>query len=475
MYKSGRTRRIVEQHFQDITNFVKPLKKQILMAVDHLLIQHAHNLRKYEILKKKKIDKEILSLTEQYIRDKNEINILMNNNNNNNNDNSRMINTSIIKIRKLQDTMRQKFKDRQILIIHDSICSYYNDNIALLINHIKGSCDSNNMEECMKNVGNLYNRIKEFKNIYVTQKNRNINTNGLKDKKYENYCDECGQNIIETEENFLVCTNCGKQVAYVGCKDTFKDVNEFNKWLSRSSEGNINIQSSSSSSTYNDAKAKQYIKQKVSKRNEHKQEDKNVVKKNQKISNYDMKLTKKRRSATYKRLNHFRETIRQARGHTISRINKESCEEIQKLMRIHNIKNEELTPNICRKLQSFLKQQNKSYEVCVSICKLLNPNFKVVELTETQILLLQLKFIQLESVFDEACKNVCPQRKNFPSYPQIYYRLSQDICLPEEVILESINFLKSSKLLHNADILHFEMCRLLGWNMSYNRETISYF
>lgn len=476
MNKQGCTRRIVEQQFQDISTFVKPLRKQIMLSVDNLLIQHARNIGIYENYRKNMLDKDISSLTEEYIKDKEYIENLKKNVYNNKN----ILNNCIIEIRKLQDKIREKLYKRKTFFVLDTICSSYNNKIASLISHVNISCDINNIKECMKYVGDLYNTIYEFRIEHVNplfkDDNNDANENNeiiMEDKTY--YCNQCEKDIyVETDDNYIVCTTCGRQIRYIGCKDTFKNIQEFNKWLSRSDIFDMNI----SHNNNNYQKTRQYIRNRVKKRNETNDNSQIMINKKEmknKSNSSENKVLRKRRSATYKRLNHFRETIKQARGDTMSRINKESCLEIQKLMKIHNIKNEELTPNICRKLQSYLKQQDKSYEVCVSICRILNPNFKVVELTDSQILLLQLKFIQLESVFDEACRNVCPERKNFPSYPQIYYRLSQDIGLHEDVILQSIKFLKSSKLLHNADILHFEMCRLLGWNLSMNRETISYF
>lgn len=416
------------------------------------------------------------------------------------------IHTQIKTIRDLQDKIKINLHKEQINALYDKHCSYYTSKISLIIENIQNICKHKiiNITQCMFYVNNLVILVQEFHNDYVSD-NKNIssssssiihNNNTNQNNVDNSICFNCSKKncFKETNDGHIICIECGIRTSFMGTPDTFKDQYDFCKYLSRSDSNDINYNSNNNNDTtttkqYKNKKRRNskisesvYIKNKTHNRFLNKgysNFDLLQMKKDLKLNNIYVKNLednlKQRRSATYKRLNHFREIIKQVTALTTSRISTTLKEEFKKLLILHNINNNDLTPAICRKLQSFLKHDIKNYQTSVSLCKTFNPNFKPLTLSNDQKLLLEMKFIQLEQVFDKACEKVCPNRKNFPSYPQILFRLLQDIGIPDNIIINSSNFLKSNKLLYNADILHLEMCKLLHWSDSLQRTTISFF
>lgn len=494
-------RRKVDYISTKISDYIEPSEKQILHYVDTILVRHAKNVLQYEqdnhkqqlnkLLKKKK---KIIELKEEieYIRSEKD-HVL-----------SSELNTKITNIRKLQDSLRQDIDSEQLFFLTDTYCNDYTSIIANLIDEIRQICSRKHIKIniCIEKINNLIKAVHDFSSK-ISPEIHNLKKCLDKETDTSYKCKKCHNETMfkETLDNNIICKKCGMHVQYLGTKDMFYNINDFYHFLgkldvpNREYHNNNNnkhlVDKPDSSNTYISSE-KVYIKNrylnKLRKKgisNEELREVKKQLKKkkiifnnknnNNLVKNNASNNNNHRRSATYKRLNHFREIVKQASGLTSSRISQEMKEEFQLLMKLHNIKPENLTPQICRKLQSFMKHNIKNYQTNVSLCRLFNPTYKTLVLNREQNLLLEMRFIQLEQVFDAACKKVCPNRKNFPSYPQILYRLLQDLNIADDIILSSTNFLKSNKLLHNADILHLEMCQMLNWTKSINRGTIPFY
>lgn len=171
----------------------------------------------------------------------------------------------------------------------------------------------------------------------------------------------------------------------------------------------------------------------------------------------------KRRGKSYKRLNHFKECVRQMQGLTVSKVNPKSVHALRELLKFSSDKEiHSLTPSTCRRMLECVRD-HRSYENSVSLCVILNPKFKPLVLTPEQTSRLYMRFLCLEDVFDDAKAKMLDRRKNFPSYHYIFGRLCELENITHPSLETSIRTLKSRKLTAAHDRIWTHMCNVLGW------------
>lgn len=171
----------------------------------------------------------------------------------------------------------------------------------------------------------------------------------------------------------------------------------------------------------------------------------------------------RRRGTSYKRLNHFKDCMKQVQGYTMAKVKAETLERVKRAMEFREMHISCLNPKMCRFILESIKD-HRNYENSVSICRIVNPTFKPLCLTGEQEARLCLRFLMLESVFDRAKLVAASGRKNFLSYHFMFRRL---YCMEKGADLdkmrESVRVLKSSRLLAIHESIWREMCRLLNW------------
>lgn len=472
----GKRRNVIENTVE-IENLMPKMNSiQISHACDDLIIQHTRNVTLYEKEIRRKNLEEVRKLTNEFKEKEKELCEMKKEMKKHHNDEIKnfmqsqssearslrhRMNQCVISIRKTQDKMKEKMKELDMFHIHDDLCNEYTSKIAKLMSKCTSSMKKGVKRDAFVHLEMMRKEVEEFHRI-----------SNVKSREFTPSCQHMRCNVSphheigEMSDGTIYCLVCAIKVGEKGLKTNFKNQKDLKRYMKRDEndfEEEMTCRNELDSKQNENTKKTIWRKVMRNRKRKRENESDSVQKKDSKCKKVVAKKTKKRRSATYKRLNHFREMIRQATGNQ-EKIPEEVKSSLMFLMKMQKIKPEQITPSICRDMQGCLKMnQNKGYDSCVSICMELNPNFKPMKLSEEQILTLQMRFVQLESVFDEACANVCPRRKNFPSYSQVFFRLCQDINIPDSETISSVNFLKNSKLMHNADVLHAEMCRLLGW------------
>lgn len=171
----------------------------------------------------------------------------------------------------------------------------------------------------------------------------------------------------------------------------------------------------------------------------------------------------RRRGNSYKRLNHFKDCIKQVQGCTVEKVKSITLDRVKRAMQFREIHESRLNPSMCRSILENIKDHH-NYENNVSICCILNPTFRPMRFTGEQQAQLCLRFLMLESVFDQAKVVASSNRKNFLSYHFMLRRLcSMDKDIDRDKMIESVRNLKSTRLLAIHEKIWREMCRLLGW------------
>ena len=216
-----------------------------------------------------------------------------------------------------------------------------------------------------------------------------------------NVCKECGGCVIESSNSHTVCAECGI-VEQTG--------------FSRNALCNMN---------YNDIQ--------------------------------DLTMT---RSFTYRRLNHFRELLRQIQGRSNTRISEEVTKGLKQEFLKFRIKLADVTPRLVRK---FLKKlgYTKYYEQSEGLAASLNRNYKPVFILPEHEETLCLLFVQLEQPFDQNKRFISRSRKNFFSYTYIFYKLNQLMGWDHYNI--TCKLLKSVKLIQQQDAFWGLVTSDLGW------------
>lgn len=212
-------------------------------------------------------------------------------------------------------------------------------------------------------------------------------------------CTACGGEVVEAENSYYVCGDCGV-VAHVGFSRT--DV-----------RANLNFE--------------------------------------------DTPMQK--RQYTYNRLNHFREYLRQVQGDSRTVIPDTVYQQLISGFHKYRIKTTDID---ARQVRIMLRRINKSnyYEHRESIATHLNPNYKPIRIDPLHQEKLCLMFVQLEEPFEEVKKKL-GRRKNFLSYPFVYFKLNE--LNGWDQYNASCDLLKSVPLINRQDRWWGLMMEELGW------------
>lgn len=205
---------------------------------------------------------------------------------------------------------------------------------------------------------------------------------------------------------------------------------------------------------------------------------------------------------TYKRINHFREYLRQQQGKSRVVIPPTVLEILRLELKKHHIPTEHCTPKVVRYLlknlnQSFTRNQVRDtrrryrgggggrggraggrgsgnsggsggqfswsvlYEHTPTITVLLNPDYKLVDIPSHHELELCRQFQKTEIPFEKYKLAVKKGRKNFLSYPYVTYKLCE--LFGWEQYLPAFSLLKSDDLLIQQDAYWKLICKDLHW------------
>jgi hypothetical protein len=174
----------------------------------------------------------------------------------------------------------------------------------------------------------------------------------------------------------------------------------------------------------------------------------------------DIRASSVSRKYTYRRINHFRDFVRQVQGKS----NVPPAPELTKLLRHEffkcHTKVDDIHPKLVRKK---LKKLNKSehYEIVVVLTMVLNPKFTPISIPPEREEKLCFMFLQAEPVYEKIKSRVRKSRRNFMSYPVAAFKLCQLNGWSE--YLHAFTLLKSDKLLVEQDKYWKLICSELNW------------
>lgn len=175
----------------------------------------------------------------------------------------------------------------------------------------------------------------------------------------------------------------------------------------------------------------------------------------------DMKNTPTRQY-TYRRLNHFREYMRQIQGLSRATIPARIYDDLREEFRKSRIDIKRVTPDRVRAKLSKIKQ-SKYYEHCESIAAKLSGVYKPITIDPVHEEKLCLMFVQLEEPFERIKHLVKKDRKNFLSYPFAFYKLNELSNWDE--YNRSCSLLKSITLINKQDAFWKLVMDELGWEV----------
>ena len=171
-------------------------------------------------------------------------------------------------------------------------------------------------------------------------------------------------------------------------------------------------------------------------------------------------ISSRSRVYTYRRINHFREGLRQIQGKCTSRIDEAVYDALREEFKKKARKLETLRPEHVRESLRKLQLSNL-YESAVAITTHLNNAYVPLEISPEKEEILCYMFVLTEIPFHKIRSVIQPDRKNFLSYPFILYKLSELMGYNE--ILPHITLLKSTNLLINQDRWWRGVCQQLKW------------
>jgi hypothetical protein len=168
------------------------------------------------------------------------------------------------------------------------------------------------------------------------------------------------------------------------------------------------------------------------------------------------------RQYTYRRLNHFREFLRQIQGKSRATIPPELYDDLLEEFRICRIPIPKINP---ARVKVKLKKIGKSrfYEHKEAIASKLNPAYSPIQIDPTHEEKLCLMFVQLESPFESIKHLVKKDRKNMMSYPFAYFKLNELNGWDE--YNENCSLLKSVQLINTQDRYWELVMQKLGWQV----------
>lgn len=166
------------------------------------------------------------------------------------------------------------------------------------------------------------------------------------------------------------------------------------------------------------------------------------------------------RQFTYRRINHFREYLRQIQGKSRANIPQSIYDDLAKEFSKAKIALTDVQPRLVRlKLKKL--GQSKYYEHIEAITHRLNGTYKPINIDPGREEKLCFQFTQLEAPFEKIKKQVKKTRKNFLSYPYAFYKLCELNSWDE--YLHAAYLLKSVSLLVEQDKWWSLVCQELNW------------
>ena len=184
-----------------------------------------------------------------------------------------------------------------------------------------------------------------------------------------------------------------------------------------------------------------------------------------------------KRQYTYKRLNHFREYLRQIQGDSRTVIPEQLYDDLRLQFFKYHVKTEDITGESVRLMLRRLKVKakcteplslidpTKYYEHREAIAARMNPTYKLLVIAPLHQERLCLMFVQLEDPFEtiKATMNQDERRKNFLSYPFTYFKLNE--LNGWDSYNERCDLLKSVELMNYQDKWWTMIMNILGWQV----------
>jgi len=166
------------------------------------------------------------------------------------------------------------------------------------------------------------------------------------------------------------------------------------------------------------------------------------------------------RQFTYRRINHFREYLRQVQGKSRACIPAEIFDMLRAEFSKSKVPVEKIVPRLVRaKLKKLRKP--KYYEHIESIAHALNRSYRPINIEPAREEKLCFMFTQLEVPYEQVKKQVKKTRKNFMSYPYVFYKLCELLAWDE--YLHASQLLKSVTLLVEQDKWWMLVTSKLAW------------
>lgn len=167
------------------------------------------------------------------------------------------------------------------------------------------------------------------------------------------------------------------------------------------------------------------------------------------------------RPCTYRRINHFKEYLRQVQGKSKVKVRKVVYERLRNELKKYRIQSERATPHIVRRMLRAAGLQ-KFYEHVPAITSHINPRgYSPIFIPEDREEELANMFQRTETPFIKCRSDVQRTRKNFMSYPYVCYKLCELKGWDE--YLRAFPLLKSEELLIRQDQWWHAVCRQLNW------------
>ena len=163
---------------------------------------------------------------------------------------------------------------------------------------------------------------------------------------------------------------------------------------------------------------------------------------------------------TYKRLNHFREYLRQVQGKSRATVPEDVVERLEQEFVKYRVPTTSITPSRVKKKLSKIGESSY-YEQRESLAYRLNPEYVLLDIDPVHEEKLCLMFVQLEAPFEGVKKLVDKMRKNFMSYPFTFFKLNE--LNGWDHYNRSCNLLKSVALINKQDRWWKLTMAKLGW------------
>lgn len=172
------------------------------------------------------------------------------------------------------------------------------------------------------------------------------------------------------------------------------------------------------------------------------------------------KVTTQVGEATYLRVNHCKEYLRQIQGKSRVHIPSHVLDAVKHELKKRRRAPESASPRIVRLCLRAQKLQ-KYYEHVPTITQMLNNSYRPIDIPRERELQLIRMFCQTEAPFAKHKREVKPGRQNFFSYPYVCYKMCE--LLGWDEYLPAFNLLKSEELLILQDKWWKLVCDELGW------------